>query len=421
MENARKIDNRWFIVVILMFITGVVGEIRGNIIGMDKGAIRTYTILAILIVICLSLSIEVRNIRVYMIFAMLYIISLVVLLFFAPLPMLYAPVTLFGMLFAITFHPISGITANLLFSVLYLLFISQSGWETAKTEYLIIYLIFGTFAALLMKYARPLKNMCYISVILLSLYAILQIVFQYKTNQMIDYIKVGISLIVVVVELVLTIGFAWGLNYLAKSDSEKNLQQICEERYPLLANWKKKEKKSFYFCQNVARIATKAGTMIGANPDIIKAGATYHEIGKMYNKEDYVRLGISIAKKNGLPIEVANIILEHDCKKRNPQTIESAIVMLTNSILSAIEYYEKSGSKGRRPRADIVEEVMDIRLTDHSLEESGLTIKQWNELKSIFCRMYEIDRKPRKNRQNRQNRQGRTNRNSRQNRQNRNK
>lgn len=71
---------------------------------------------------------------------------------------------------------------------------------------------------------------------------------------------------------------------------------------------------------------------IGANPDIIRLGCLFHDVGKVLEGEgSHVKLGVELLKKYNFPEEVINCVAEHH-EDRPFSSIESIIVHISDAI-----------------------------------------------------------------------------------------
>lgn len=177
-------------------------------------------------------------------------------------------------------------------------------------------------------------------------------------------------------------------------NNELSLEEILDPNFPLLVQLKEHSEKVYNYSLLISDLAEKAAKAIGANELVAKAGGLYHEIGRISNKE-YVEEGIKIAQEYHLPSSVLEIIKQHNIKYDKPKTPEAAIIMIAISIMAAKEYLEKtdkvSGVNGQAATpiamGKIVENVFQMRLSRGGLDESGLTLKQYNDLKEFFLHM----------------------------------
>jgi len=113
--------------------------------------------------------------------------------------------------------------------------------------------------------------------------------------------------------------------------------------HPDLVRLLGKFKFRFSYGQNVAihtlevvKIAAAIASEIGANVNIVRLAGLLHDIGKVMTEEEgtHVELGVSLAKKYGLPAEVVHCIGEHH-EDKSFSTIESRIIWIADSISGA--------------------------------------------------------------------------------------
>jgi hypothetical protein len=171
-------------------------------------------------------------------------------------------------------------------------------------------------------------------------------------------------------------------------------EEINDSEFPLLLRLKQHSDILYRNALRTSVICNNAALVIGANEKIAKAGGLYYSIGLLESKQ-YVETGIKLMDDYHMPSLLSDIIKQHNLKYDKPGTPEAAIVMLTVSILSSKEFFEKrhrievASGKETAPISleKIVDQVFLLRLSKGSLDESGLSVKQYNELKRYFLHM----------------------------------
>lgn len=211
---------------------------------------------------------------------------------------------------------------------------------------------------------------------------------------------------------------------------------------PLLLRLSYEAPGTFHHVVNVSILAQKAAKSIGADTLLVRIGAYYHDIGKLYNPalfienqsgdeiprtEDlekikmtaqqiiaHVKKGLEIAEQNHLPPEITSFIAEHhgttkmlyfyeEAKKKGlkvrkidfkyagpaPLSKESAIVMLADSVEAAARAVsEPTGDKFTNMVEDTIREkigenqLRNCRLTEDDLAKIKLSLS--DSLKSIY-------------------------------------
>ena len=183
----------------------------------------------------------------------------------------------------------------------------------------------------------------------------------------------------------------------------------------------------------VANLAESAAQKIGANPYLARAGAYYHDIGKLkrpgYFKENqmgenphdktdpyisaailtsHARDGYQMAQKERLPQEVGDIILQHhgdtpvmyfyhkalqmsngspvDIREfrydgPRPQTKEAAIVMLADTIEAAVRSMKDPTPKSIN---QFIERLVRGKLEDGQLSDSPITLRDIDKICDAF-------------------------------------
>ena len=136
----------------------------------------------------------------------------------------------------------------------------------------------------------------------------------------------------------------------------------------------------------VGDISGRAARTIQADELLAKAGGLYHEIGKVKGS-NYIEEGLIIAEQYGFPEKLKSILKQHNIRYERPTCIEAAIVMLTDNVVSTIEYIEKT-RKHKYTRNKIIENIFQMRMDKGTFDESGLSVKDYKLLKEFYQREF---------------------------------
>ncbi len=215
--------------------------------------------------------------------------------------------------------------------------------------------------------------------------------------------------------------------------SDVTLIELSDTNRPVLKELAEKAPGSFQHSVQVANISEAAARKIGANPLLVRAGAMYHDIGKMKNPsffienqhsdnphdkikalksveiiKKHVTDGVKLAKKHSLPKEVSDFIITHHANAKItwflhkykeqhkgedidedkfrhhgilPYSKETAIVMIVDSVEAASrslpEYSEKSID-------NLVENIVKSKISDNLLIEANITFAEINKVKKVL-------------------------------------
>lgn len=162
------------------------------------------------------------------------------------------------------------------------------------------------------------------------------------------------------------------------------LDIILNQEYELLISLQQHSKNLYMHSVDIGEISYMAAESIGGNAKLAKAGGLYHEIGKIKGDNNYIENGEQLAKEADFPDEVIAIIRQHNAKYEAPETIEAAIVMLTDSVVTTLEYLESIGKKDSIPSEKLINNVFENRLNKGNLDACSLTVAQYKTLMKFY-------------------------------------
>lgn len=213
--------------------------------------------------------------------------------------------------------------------------------------------------------------------------------------------------------------------------------ELANPNFPLLKELAEKAPGTFQSSLLVARLAQEAARRIGANELLAWVGGLYHDIGKLKrpryfvenllpgeaNPHDelgpkmsanvlrlHVEEGVEIAQKYRLPEPIISIIREHHgtsvmayfhakAKERKdmvvedefrykgpkPQSKESAIVMLADSVEAAVR---ANPNPTTEEIERIIETVVREKVDDGQMEEAPISFRELTEIKRAFLETF---------------------------------
>jgi putative nucleotidyltransferase with HDIG domain len=219
--------------------------------------------------------------------------------------------------------------------------------------------------------------------------------------------------------------------------SEITLIELTNTNAQLLRQLAFKAPGTFQHSLQVANLAENAIYTIGGNALLVRAGALYHDIGKMenplffienqssgFNPHDklpyeesaqviirHVSKGVEMARKANLPEIVINFIRTHHGNTRVdyfyqsflknfpekfidenifrypgpiPFSKEQGVLMLADSVEAASRSLKAPDEKSI---SDLVERIVDYKLNQGQLNDCNITLKDLSTIKDIFKKM----------------------------------
>jgi len=220
--------------------------------------------------------------------------------------------------------------------------------------------------------------------------------------------------------------------------TKARLMELADQERPLLRRLSREAPGTFEHTLMICGLAVEGARSIGADVDLIKTGALYHDVGKLYapkwfieNQEDgcnphdqikdpfksadvlqaHVDEGLKLARRHRLPSSIADFIPEHQgtlkmgyflhqaikkdpstTEKRFrykgpiPQSKETAILMLADGCEAALRSLEITTND--QEACSTVRKIIQARQRDGQLNESSLTRGEIELITRGFVRVW---------------------------------
>ena len=217
--------------------------------------------------------------------------------------------------------------------------------------------------------------------------------------------------------------------------TDLSLLELGDASHPLLRRLAQRAPGTYNHSINVASIAEAAADSIGANGLLVRVGAYFHDIGKMFKPEYFienqsagvnqhdalqpamstlviiahVKDGADLARSHGLPEPIVDFILQHhgttlveyfyrEAARRSeedpngesvsdkdfrypgpkPQTLEAAVMMLADTVESASRtLVDPTPSRIE----SLVKKIVEKKMSDGQFDQCGLTFKQLDRIR----------------------------------------
>ena len=215
--------------------------------------------------------------------------------------------------------------------------------------------------------------------------------------------------------------------------SNTKLTELCDTNNPLLRNLADKAPGTFQHCLQVMNIADAAARSIDANVLLVRAGALYHDIGKIANPQCFtenetsgvryhaglspkesaqeiirhVSDGLAMAEKNGLPEIIKEFIASHHGTTSTayfltqylnaggnpedvsdfyynglkPLTKEQVILMICDGVEAASRSLKDYSPESI---AGLVDRIVEGKIKEEQLSDADISIREINRLKEVI-------------------------------------
>ncbi|MDR0864760.1 MAG: HDIG domain-containing protein [Candidatus Symbiothrix sp.] len=217
--------------------------------------------------------------------------------------------------------------------------------------------------------------------------------------------------------------------------SNVTLVELSDINLPALAQLSERCPGTFQHSLQVSMLGTAAAAKIGANPQLVRTGALYHDLGKMENPgyftentiegknphdnltfeqsariiTQHVPEGVKEAEHFGLPPAIIKFIQTHHGKGKakyfynsfknkypdtpvdeeafsysagiNPDTKETAILMMADSVEAASRSLKDYNEESIR---ELVNRIVDGQIADGLLKDAPLTFQNITTIKNVF-------------------------------------
>ena len=213
------------------------------------------------------------------------------------------------------------------------------------------------------------------------------------------------------------------------------LVELADINTPILMRLSNECPGTFQHSIAVSNLASDAAARIGANVQLVRAGALYHDVGKLMNPAfftenqhgvnphdalppersaaivvNHVSDGLQLADKAGLPEVIRGFIREHHgrgmakyfyytyCRQHpdeevdktpftypgpNPQSRETSVLMMADSVEAASRSLKEHT---REAITELVDRIIDGQIADGLHNESTLEFRDVNKIKEAFIK-----------------------------------
>jgi cyclic-di-AMP phosphodiesterase PgpH len=311
-----------------------------------------------------------------------------------------------------------------------------SGMAENSFEFTFIQMVAGTISVISLNTLHKRGNLIITSLMAMVSYGIVSIGFllaegsTFSLDQLKEYSWIPISSLLIMLAYLIIYVFERIFGFI----SDVTLMEISDTNNPLLRKLAEEAPGTFQHSMQVANLAEEVVARTSGNPLLIRAGALYHDVGKIANAQYFIENqtvgenphaalshfesakkiiahindGVTLARKYKIPETIIDFIKMHHGRSLarffylkykeanpgvevstnefmypgpNPNTRETAILMLADGVEAATRSLPV---KNEETLKKMIDQVIDTRVNNHELDDSPLTFKDIKLIKSIF-------------------------------------
>lgn len=165
----------------------------------------------------------------------------------------------------------------------------------------------------------------------------------------------------------------------------KSLSEILEADFGLFLRLQEYSGQLFVHSMRISSVSAQAARHMNGNVQLAQAGGLYHEIGRITGEKDYVEAGVRLAEENDFPEDLLAVLRQHSGSgKEKPQSLEAAVVMFSDSIISTSDYLERNGKRAAISDEKLVDSIFQKRISQGLLSESKLSEEELEKLRLFY-------------------------------------
>jgi putative nucleotidyltransferase with HDIG domain len=305
-----------------------------------------------------------------------------------------------------------------------------------KLEFILLQLVSGIGTLFTVAEMRKRQQILNAGMVVFVIYVVLFFVYQVGFGNPLVARKISayIPFLISSVLVLLAYPFIYLIEKIFGFISDFKLLELCDLNQPLLRQLSQEVPGTFQHSLQVANLAEEAIYYIGGNTLLVRAGAMYHDVGKLFNPKfftenqvngysphiemlplqsaktiiNHVIKGIELAKQHGLPEQVIDFIRTHHgttyagyflnlYKKEKvlgnvdenefrypgpiPFSKETAVLMMADGVEAASRSLP---AKDAMVINDLVDQIIDYKIAQNQFINSDITFKDITVIKKIF-------------------------------------
>lgn len=293
-------------------------------------------------------------------------------------PAYTAPVMAIGILCNGTFSTKIGAAMGVYFAVLAAVFCGTGLYTMAA------YVTLAVVSIFLAELALDGRLRIWVGMLIISLSVVLPVCCCYLDTHMLQPQVILITLPGSILTL-LVVHILPGLRNRVQTEEEIGLDTIMDRQYHLQKMIEKYSSVDYDHALRVSRLAVKVAGELGADEKLTMAGGFYYRIGKLEG-EPFIENGVRIAQQNCFPERLVQILEEYNGINRAPGTLESAIVQISDMIVTKFDLLDKDTFSAGWNRDIVIYQTMNEKSSEGLYDHCGLSMNQFLKIRELLVK-----------------------------------
>lgn len=265
-----------------------------------------------------------------------------------------------------------------------LLFISMLLTPASSTDLFLIYFISGIAGILLFsgldenfKVWLPIMIALMIQFVCLCLHEVLMVNDVFRPEM---FLVPGVNILInLILLLILLKFFSFSIIYRTRD----TYMDINDPECSLLVKLKEFSKEEYFHAIHTAYLCDRIAKRLGLDDAAAKAGGYYHKIGILKGENSFENVKL-ILQDYQIPDKVMIILKEYLIKEENIVSKETAILLISDTIISSISYLFSKDANASLDYEKLIQAVFKKKLESGILNHNALSLGEVEEIKKIL-------------------------------------
>jgi len=179
------------------------------------------------------------------------------------------------------------------------------------------------------------------------------------------------------------------IHYRQVCSQEISLDTIVDSSYHLVQEIKRYSQVDYNHAIRVSRIAAHCAANVNADVKTAAVGGFYYRLGKL-GGEPVIENGVRIAQDNCFPNVIISILSEYNGELNAISTIESAIVHITDTLVTKFELLDHNTLSSSWNRDIVIYQTLNDKSSSGIYDDSGLTMNQFLKIREYLAKEEEL-------------------------------